>query len=197
VIASGSVPSLTSPQLVKVFAHPIRVQAMAILNERIASPKEVAKATGESVRVVAYHFEVLTKLGCIELLRTEKAGGGATVEHFYRATRRPMIDLDAWEQLTDSEKYGAAMTIMRLISGDLSHAMQTGTFLDPDDGHLSRTVVPIDKKGWVESTVILDEAVNRLIEVKEEAAERIADGETAMDVEVAIFQFRLPKQSAA
>jgi len=189
-------PKLTSAQLVKAFAHPIRVQAMAILNERIASPKEVAARTGESLKLVAYHIRVLKNLGLVELVRVEEAASGRVTEHFYKATRRPMIDLEAWKQLSDPEKHASAMTIMGLISGDVGLAMQKGTFLDPDDGHLSRTPMRVDQRGWEDSIAILDQALESLLAVGEEAAERIAKGaDGVMQSEVAIIQFPLPNSS--
>ncbi len=191
--ASGPKPNLTSAQLVKAFAHPIRVQTMAILNEQVASPKEVATATGEPVKLVAYHVRVLKKLGLVELVRVAEAANGRVTEHFYKATRRPMIDLEAWHRLSNHEKHGAKMTIMGLISGDVALAMQKGTFMDPDDGHLSRVAPTVDRQGWDESTAILDEAVIQLLAVQEESAERIANGARAvMKSEIAIIQFRLP-----
>jgi Bacterial regulatory protein, arsR family len=185
-------PALTSSQFATAFTHPVRVQAMAILNERIASPREVAEITGVSVKNVAYHFKVLIRLECIELVMTKPAHHGRTKEHFYRAVRQPLIELEDWEQLTDAEKYVTQITIMRLISDDVDLAMKSGTFLDPDDGHLSRTPLTVDRQGWDDTTSILDDVSRRLQGVQEEVAGRIKGN--GMWVEVAIIQFRLPDQ---
>ena len=69
----------------KAFAHPLRVQILIILNERVASPNLLAQELDQSLNLVAYHVRVLEKYDCIELVDTKQRRGAT--EHFYRATR--------------------------------------------------------------------------------------------------------------
>ncbi len=46
-------------RLIKALAHPLRVEILAILNERVASPNELAKGLGEGLSQVSYHVKVL------------------------------------------------------------------------------------------------------------------------------------------
>ena len=193
----GRSPSFTSAQLAKAFKHPIRVQVMAILNERIASPKELAIAIGRPLNTVSYHVEKLEELDCIELVEEKQASAGRVIEHFYRATRPPLIEAEEWEELSAEEKHQSVNVIMRLISGDINDAMSAGTFLDPDDNHLSRTPLTVDRQGWTDTVRILDEAVRRLLLVHEESKARIKmhseDGvrpQEVLDTRVAIVHFR-------
>jgi DNA-binding transcriptional ArsR family regulator len=63
-------------------AHPVRIQILNILGERVASPNQMAEITGELLGTVAYHVRVLLKLDFIELAKTETRRGAT--EHFYR-----------------------------------------------------------------------------------------------------------------
>ena len=43
----------------KAFAHPLRVQILIILNERVASPNVLSQELDRSLNLVAYHVRVL------------------------------------------------------------------------------------------------------------------------------------------
>ena len=186
-------PNLTSPQLATAMAHPTRVRVLTVLNDRVASPKELAAEIDESLNNVAYHVDILKELGCIELVKTEPSGGGRVIEHFYRATQRSYFDADAWERHGEKERLAVSTTLMRLASEDINEAMAKGTFTDPDDNHISRTPLVVDRPGWEEITSILDRALEELLAVPEAVLGRTGgtDAET-MPVKVEIIQFRSP-----
>lgn len=189
-------PNLTSPQLATAMAHPTRVRIVTVLNEREASPKELAAEIEESLNNVAYHVEILKNLGCIELVRTQPSGGGRVIEHFYRATQRSYFDADAWERLGDKERFAVSATLMRLASEDISEAIAKGTFTDPDDNHISRTPLVVDRPGWDEITSILDRALEELLAVPEAVLARTEGTEAeTMPIKVEIIQFRSPPAS--
>jgi DNA-binding transcriptional ArsR family regulator len=188
-------PSLVSARLATAMSHPTRLHAMKILVERTATPKEIAVELDQPLNNVGYHIKVLKRLGCIELVGVEPAGGGRVTEHFYRATQHAVFDADMWDQLGEKEKLDVVATIMRLISEDLNDAMAAGTFYDPDDNHISRTSIAVDRTGWKEVTDILDRALADLLEVPEAVADRAANA--AVEVETfpattEIIQFRSP-----
>jgi DNA-binding transcriptional ArsR family regulator len=189
---------VTSPQLATAVAHPTRVRVLTVLNHRVASPKELAEEIGESLNNVAYHVEILKDLGCIELVKTEPSGGGRVIEHFYRATQRSYFDADAWEQLGDKERLAVSTTLMRLASEDINEAMAKGTFTDPDDNHISRTPLVVDRPGWEEITSILDRALEELLTVPDAVLARTEgnDDTETMPVKVEIIQFRSPSSSS-
>jgi hypothetical protein len=64
-----------------------RIQLLSILQERIASPHELAKELNQPLQDVAYHFRMLSELELIDLVKTEQSRG-ATV-HYYRASDSP------------------------------------------------------------------------------------------------------------
>lgn len=182
-----------SPQLAAAMSHPTRVYAMGILTERDASPRELAEGIGEPLNNVTYHVNQLRELGCIELVRTERARGGRVLEHFYRTTQRPYFDEDAWAVLSGKERRGVIWSIAQMISKDITAAIASGTFFAEDDKHISRSPISVDEEGWREISELLNRTTKELIGIEERVAERTGDGESArVDAKVEILQFRSP-----
>jgi DNA-binding transcriptional ArsR family regulator len=71
-------------RLAKAYVHPLRAEALALIAEGIASPKQIARKLGVEVSNVAYHVRVLREIGCIELAETRQRRGA--IEHLYRVT---------------------------------------------------------------------------------------------------------------
>jgi predicted ArsR family transcriptional regulator len=186
-------PALISSRLVTAMSHPTRVHAMTVLNERAATPGEIAASMGQPVNNVTYHINVLLNLGCIELVEVKPARGGRVVEHFYRATEPSYLDLDGWKKLDENEKFGLTAALMRMVSDDIDEAMIRGTFYEPDDNHLSRSPMVVDPEGWKETLSVLEDTVFRLMDVKENVKAREGDkSPEAMHTRVEILHFRAP-----
>jgi hypothetical protein len=186
-------PGVISSRLVTAMSHPTRVHAMTMLNERDATPAEIAASLGEPVNNVTYHINVLVDLGCIELLEVRAAHGGRVVEHFYRATQPAYIDVEGWEKLGENKKYAFLATFMRMVSDDIDEAMSQGTFYEPDDNHLSRSPMVVDPEGWIETRSLLEDTTFGLMEIQERVRAREGDrGAEAMHIKVEMLQFRSP-----
>jgi len=177
-------------------AHPTRVHLLAILDVRTASPKELAEELGERINNVGYHIKVLRDLDCIELVEERPTQGSRVTEHFYKANRVPLLDQDIWDQLDANGKWAVVTSIMRVSSQDLNESFAAGVFMDPDDNHLSRTPLIVDGEGWEEVTTILDEALERLFDVRENVSKRTQKdaGIATMPIKVQMFQFRSPSR---
>jgi DNA-binding transcriptional ArsR family regulator len=193
-VQAASAPDFVSPQLAAAMSHPTRVHTMSVLTERTASPREVAKAIGERLNNVTYHINQLQKLGCVELVRTERVRGGRVVEHFYKATRRLFFDEAAWASLTEKERLGLTGISLRMISEDINAAMAAGTIFDDDaSGHVSRTPMILDAEGWEEVVEVLDRANAGLYQVQSRVSERVKEGAKAdIRAKVEVLQFRSP-----
>ena len=89
-------------------------------------------------------------------------------------------------------------TYLRLASQDLNEAMVTGTIHEPDDNHISRTVMSVDKPGWQELIEVLDRAVGEVLEIQGRIAERTAgqDSPEMILAKVLILHFRAPEPRA-
>jgi predicted ArsR family transcriptional regulator len=188
-------PRLIDERLVTALSHETRAHALAVFTERPASTKELAQELGESVSAVWYHVDKLLKLGCVELVETKERRGAH--EHFYRATVRHFFDAEAWESVSKPKRLTITMGVLRLIAGDLDEAVQ-GKTVDAVDRHLSRTLLTFDMQGWAESNALLDDTLERLLEIREKAAMRMAEtGEEPVRASVSIMHFQLPPRKAA
>jgi hypothetical protein len=166
---------------------------MTVLNERVATPAEIAASLGQPVNNVTYHINVLLNLGCIELVDVRPARGGRVVEHLYGACQPSYLDLEGWNKLGENEKFGLTAALMRMVSDDIDEAMVQGTFYEPDDNHLSRSPMVVDPEGWKETLSILEETVFRLMAVQENVKTREGEGSPeAMHTRVEIIHFRSP-----
>ncbi|HET6999204.1 MAG TPA: winged helix-turn-helix domain-containing protein [Solirubrobacterales bacterium] len=187
-------PRLIVPELTKALKHPTRTFALAILTERVASPKEIAEELGRTIRHVTYHLGVLEDLNCVELVRTESAGGGRVVEHFYKATKRPWLDRESWAQLDTEGQQGITSTVMEMVSADIEEAISAGTFSDPADNHLSRTPMSVDKEGWAEVVAWLAATLDGLIDIQGRISNRSVPETELTPIKVEILHFRSPGQ---
>lgn len=80
--------------MINGLSHPVRARVLAILDQREASPKEIADLLGEKLSNVSYHVRVLRDSGLIELVGTSPRRGA--LEHHYRSISRPgaMVNVD-------------------------------------------------------------------------------------------------------
>lgn len=185
-------PSLLDERLITALNHPTRAYALNVMTQRAASSTELAREIGEEPTLLAYHFDQLVKLGCIEEVTTRKRRGAT--ERFYRATVRHYFDADAWAAVPDKDRLGLVMGVLRLISSDLDESLRAGTVNAPDL-HLSRTPMKLDGKGWKEVVTLLEETLEKLLQIRERAAERMAEtGEKPRIAKVALIQLETPHE---
>jgi len=176
----------------KAFAHPLRVQILIILNEKVASPNMLAQQLDESLNLVAYHVRVLEKYDCIELVDTKQRRGAT--EHFYRATRRQLLSDDQWAQMPASLRPGMATAVLKSIFEDIEAASKSGTLEEVDDVHISRTPLVLDKQGWNDVSALLKGTFDQLLEIQTAASERVAAGENEGTLaKVHLLHFKSPK----
>lgn len=175
----------------KAFAHPLRVQILIILNEKVASPNMLAQQLNQSLNLVAYHVRVLEKYDCIELVDTKQRRGAT--EHFYRATRRQFLSDDQWSRLPANLRPGMATAVLQSVFEDLEAASQAGTLEEVDDMHLSRTPLVLDRQGWDDVSETLKGSLSRLLEIQTEASARMAKSdETGVLAKVNLMHFKSP-----
>jgi DNA-binding transcriptional ArsR family regulator len=185
-------PTLANPQLISALAHPTRVHALTVLNERSATPGEIAKELDRSVRHVAYHLERLERLGCVELVGTEEAHGGAVMAKRYRAIQRPWFDREAWTQVDTADQPGVTSAILANMSEDISKAITGGTINDGEN-HISRTPMVLDPESYEELLELLGETLERMLTLQEKATNRLSGGlEDAILTKVHLIQLISP-----
>lgn len=178
------------PKLVKAIGHPVRHSLLMALNERVASPSDLADELGEPIGKVAYHVRILLDLGAIELVREERRRGA--IEHYYRATMRPFFDDRQWAVLPVQTRRGIFDQNLRRISEDVAAAAAAGGF-DNVEAHVSWTPLDLDQEGFDEVVELLNGALERVLEIQAEAAgrqaERGEDRPGSIATEVAFLHF--------
>jgi hypothetical protein len=180
----------------KAFAHPLRVQILIILNERVASPNLLSQELDQSLNLVAYHVRVLEKYDCIELVDTKQRRGAT--EHFYRATRRQFLSDREWARLPESLRPGLSGAMLKAAFDDIDDAVSKDTFDELEDRHLSRTPMVVDEQGWDEAATLLSDTLDSLLAIQANASERIADsGESGMLSKVVMLHFKSPEPTTA
>ena len=198
---SNSVPAgdsgreIVDQKVIKALAHPVRARALAILNERTASPNEIAKELEQGVGHVSYHINVLKKCECIELVDTAPRRGA--VEHYYRATSRAFIDDEAWRRLPASVRPSLTATLLRDLIEDAGGALDAGTFDVREDRHLAWTPMIVDEQGWGDLNGALATLLERVLEIQAASGERLtATGEPGIQVSVASMAYETPAAEA-
>lgn len=175
-------------RLVRALGHPLRARALAIFNERTCSPKEIADQLDVPVNKLSYHVNVLKRCECIELVTTAQRRGAT--EHYYRGTTRSFYNDEIWGQLSAAAKDGISVVGLKMILDAAQAAVVAETFDSRPDRHLSRTPVVVDDRGWGEVAEVLSTALDRVIEIQAESAERLAnEGAAGIPATVAILGF--------
>ena len=182
---------LVDPRIAKALSHPMRARILVILNDRVASPNEIAETIDERLPNVSYHVRALVELGCIELVDTAQRRGA--IEHYYRAIIRPFFSDRDWKRIPRSARLAISDTALELVWEDVSDAVKAGTFDGRTDRYLTHTPMILDEQGWAEMTAVLAKASAEAEKVASRSAERLtrskADG---VPTRVVLMQFESP-----
>ncbi len=184
-------PEGITQQLAKALAHPLRVRILSSLHKGVSSPNQLSQELGEPLGNVSYHVKTLLEFDCVELVKTEPRRGA--VEHFYRATERAFFSTSDWEKIPASARKGISGSILEMVGHDATEALVAGSIDARSDSHVSRTPLVIDEKGWTDLTSLLEGALDRAIEIQEEAATRMSDEKSdSISTKLAILHFESP-----
>jgi DNA-binding transcriptional ArsR family regulator len=175
-------------RFVKAISHPIRHKVLVMLNDRVASPNEMATEMGESLGRVSYHVRRLAEIGAIELVRTEPRRGA--VEHYYRAKARPWFSGDDWALLPKSTRHDILGQSLGRLGADVV-AAAAGEGFDHDRVHVSSTPLALDDRALADLGRLLEGTLERALELQAESAGRRAgdSGRARTATKLAILHF--------
>jgi len=169
--------AITEPRVAKAFSHPLRAKILFILEDRAASPREIADELGVPIGNVSYHVRTLLSLKLIRLVRTTPRRG--SIEHHYEAVDATRHISDAtWGQTPGIAKSAILDSVLNEIGTDVGRAARTGGF-DRDDAHLTRTNVVLDSQAWLELAGELKRILARAKELEQESRARLTEAEHA------------------
>jgi len=192
----GPHKEIVEGNLVKALAHPLRAHALAILNERVASPKEIAALFGKSIGNVSYHVKKLCEFGCAELVKEVKRRGAT--EHYYRGVTRSFLNDENWAKLTPDSKSGISIAGLKMQNDASRAALEAGTFDAREDRHLSVTPVNVDETGWLEVITLINGTLDEVIDIQARSIARQAEDSTeSFRATVSLLSFESPSPESS
>lgn len=175
-------------------AHPTRIVSYVILNERVASPTEIAKVIGKEVGHVGYHCRKLEAMGLIEEVDAVAVRGA--VEHRFAAVKRPIVGDTDWARMTPEQRDSLTRLTLQLLVADAAAAVDAGTFDKRLNRFLVRSLHQVDEVGFAELHDLDEHRYMETLEIEARSAERQAaepDREMIPIETFAAFYERAPK----
>src|SRR3954451_5259200 len=180
---------LHNPALVQAVAHPLRARMLSILQDREASPKELAGEVRTPPATVAYHIQVLRKLKLIKLVKKTPRRGA--VEHHYRADFGAHIDNEAWSATPDVVTRSMVGGVLGEVGNDANAAATIGGF-DHEEAVLTRSKYVLDQEAWSELSGMVTDVLDRADELQKDAEKRLRsnghDGERRAGLVMMLFE---------
>lgn len=183
-----------SPQEAAVMAlnHPLRVKLLTKYADAPTSPSKLEDAGLDTLSNIAYHSRVLYELRQLEILDEIPRRGA--LEHVYRAINRPLFSNPDWEGFDPKVRGAISANGIEEIFNDVHTALTAGTFDASTKRHLSRAPLSLDHRGWLEANAVLNEALERVLEIQEESNERTAEtDEVPIPAISAMACFQMPQ----
>lgn len=178
-------------RLIRALGHPVREHILAVLNERVASAREIGEELGADVSSFYHHIELLEELECIERVESKPRRGAS--EHFFRAKQTFFFDVEALQKIPASLRAQIAASSLQYLFDDVVLALKAGTLDARDDRHLSWTPGAFDAQGWRETTELMSQTLSRLCAIQKAAALRLSQGAAQqINASVAILAYETP-----
>jgi DNA-binding transcriptional ArsR family regulator len=189
-----AISDIGDPRLVKALAHPLRVQILSTLEDRIASPSDLATELDAPLGNVSYHVRTLADLGLVKLVKRRTRRGA--VEHYYQARGRAQVSNRAWAQVPGVVKRSMVAVALEQAMDQAGAAAGAGGF-DHGDSHLGRESVTLDAEGWSELSQAVGRLHDDLAAIQERSARRLkgADSEP-LQAGLVTMLFELPSREA-
>ena len=143
---------------------------MTLLDNRVASPSEIADELGTPLSNTAYHVRQLAGLGLVELVSRKQRRGA--VEHHYTAKVRPTIWDEVWAGLPLVVKRAMIGSGLQETIREITAAAGEGAF-DRENFHFTRTEGRLDRKAWDAISRDLARMLTRFEKVVEESEARL------------------------
>lgn len=161
---------IADPSLAKALAHPLRTRILSALENRTASPSELAEEFDAPLGVVSYHVRRLHALRFLKLVKRVARRGA--VEHYYTTVAGPRITDAAWGSTPAVVKQAMVNAVLSGIGASVSKAANSGGF-DRAETHLSRTLITVDQQGWLAIAGELESLMDRLEKIQADSQKRL------------------------
>lgn len=195
---------ISGDTLCSPLGHPLRVRILEVVNERPMSPIVFVneglapgfKNKQHALSQVSYHFRVLEKAGCIELVEINQRRGAS--EHVYRGRARVLFTDEEFERMSSEERDQLTRTSVQGLMARTEGAMAMGTFDARLDRHLSWLAMELDERGWKELVTALAGCYGEIDRIRQDAQDRLAaSGEEVIPTTAALLGFESPPRPLA
>lgn len=186
-VKASELRQMVDPVLVKAMAHPLRLRILTALDNRVASPRELATELNARLGTVSYHVRTLADLELIRQVRTQTRRGA--VEHFYEVSAHWAIPDDIWSELPDVLRQSVVRSVLTQVALDLN-----GADFGEQRAHLTRTKLELDQTSRDELASLFDTLLVRLHELSGETQQRLQnrDGSASpVEIETVMMSFRV------
>jgi DNA-binding transcriptional ArsR family regulator len=188
-----AISDIGDPRLVKALAHPLRVQILSALEDRVASPSDLAAELDAPLGNVSYHVRTLADLGLVKLVKRRTRRGA--VEHYYQARGRAQVTNRAWAQVPGVVKRSMVAVALEQAVDQAGAAAAAGGF-DHEDANLSRQSLQLDSEGFGELSAAIGRLHVELAAIQERSTGRLkksGPGEAPLQAGVVTMLFQVGK----
>jgi DNA-binding transcriptional ArsR family regulator len=177
---------ISDPSVIKALTHPLRVQILRSLEERTASPSELADEIGAPLGNVSYHVRQLHALGLIKLVKKTPRRGA--IEHHYKAVARAPISDEAWAGTPGVVKESVVGSSLGELGAAINAAVNGGGF-SRDGAQVVREELTLDDRGFRDVAKELTRTLERIAKIGDDAARRIGKTDGGGKATVAMMLF--------
>lgn len=185
-------PSDLRDDLVETLSDPFQARVYTTVTERPGvTIAQIAARTGEAPRRVRHQIEHLLEVGLVTLdSKTQRRNAR---EHHYRAVALAKVQNELDSSWDDEQRRKVALSITRMITGDIGQALRAG-ILGTSDGHAEvRVSAEVDAEGWQELADIMERVMGEIEETVIRSAARLeASGLGGTEVVAALLLFQTP-----
>jgi hypothetical protein len=183
-------PDPIDQRLIRSLAHPLRIQILELLTDRVASPNALAADLEAGLSDVAYHTRALDRYGALELVDTAQRRGAT--EHFYKAAPAAFVGGPPWRKVPRSIRGGVSAAILQTFLDKAIAALEAGTLDERDDTVFRWMPLYLDEDGWGEVVAIMEEATKMMLAAHVRSQDRLresgCDGSVSTVVGMAAFE---------
>ena len=166
-------PDAIDQRLVRSLAHPLRIQILELLTDRVASPNGLASELEAGLGDVAYHTRALDRYGALELVDTAQRRGAT--EHFYKANPEAFVGSPGWRKVPLPVRGGVSAATLQTFLDKAIAALQAGTLDGRDDTVFRWMPLHLDEEGFQEVVAILEEATKLMLAAHVRSQDRLSE----------------------
>jgi DNA-binding transcriptional ArsR family regulator len=193
--ARQATANLIDARLRKALSHEMRVQILAIANQREISPSEFAEEFDVPLSNASYHFRELVKFDCIELVRKVPVRG--SFEHRYVGSRRGLITDGDWKKLGSGTQAGIRIAGFQDLINRCTQAVEAETFDSRDDATFYWVPMNLDEIGWARMQGSIRRLIGEAEDFEVDSVQRVADGESEIfPATFGVLGFESPKSKS-